>query len=94
MASAFDKRRNYRKEQSMSFDYSLSVLNFKTLQKVNSTGSTIDISDEGMGFYTDFQLEPGHILKIKSSSDSFRTAMVRWVAELEGRFRVGVYLYK
>lgn len=94
MTSAFDKRRNYRKEYAMSFDYSLSVLNFKTLQKVNSTGNTVDISDEGMGFYTDFQLEPGHILKIKSSDEAFRTAMVRWVTELDGRFRVGAFLYK
>lgn len=93
MASAFDKRRHERKEQSISFEYSLSVLNFKTLQKVNSTGNTIDVSDDGMGFFTDFRLEPGHILKIKSSGEAFRTAMVRWVTELEGRFRVGVFLY-
>ncbi len=78
----------------MPFEYSLSVLNFKALQKVTSSGQTIDISDDGMGFYTDFRLEPGHILKIKRNGDSFQTGMVKWVAELEGRFRVGVFLYK
>jgi hypothetical protein len=38
--------------------------------------------------------DPGHVIRIKDGDGSQRPAVVRWVAELDGRFRVGVLFYK
>ncbi|MEW6108608.1 MAG: PilZ domain-containing protein [Nitrospirota bacterium] len=94
MAPAYERRKHERRGYEMPLEYSLSVVEFKKLQKVNSSGTAVDISDEGIGFLTSFPLEPGHILRIKKEADSFQTAMVRWVGKFEEKFRVGVLLYK
>jgi hypothetical protein len=94
MASFSVKRKHIRVQDNMPLKFSLSVLDFKTLQKVHSSGTGIDISKEGMGFYTDFPLEPGHILRIERESEPVETAMVRWVDRFDSKFRVGVFLYK
>jgi hypothetical protein len=78
----------------MPVDYSLSVMEFGNLQKLDLKGMGVDISEEGLGFFTDYQLQPGHVIRIKNGDGSMRTARVRWVAELDGKFRVGLLFYK
>lgn len=94
MAPAFMKRQYERFAFSRPLNFSLNVLEHKTLKRVSSKGMGINISEEGMCFATEFPLEPGHILKIEREGNSFYTAMVKWVGEQQGMFRVGVFLYK
>ena len=94
MTNNNEKRKHKRIGYDMPFEYSLSILEFKELRKVTASAKGIDVSDEGMGFFTDFLLEPGHVLRFKNGDGSFQTAKVRWVGEFEGKVRVGVLLYK
>lgn len=94
MGNAEERRKYKRIGYDMPFEYSLSILEFKELRKVTASARVIDVSEEGMGFFTDFLLEPGHVLRFKNGDGSFQTAMVRWVGEFDGKVRVGVLLYK
>jgi len=94
MVTAQERRKHERVGFDMPIEYSLSVLEFGNLQKLDLGGMGVDISQEGMGFFTDYRLEPGHIIRIKNGDGTVLTAMVRWVAELDGKFRVGVLFHK
>jgi hypothetical protein len=94
MADDANKRRHERTAYEDTLNFSLAVVNFKSIQKVYSTGKAVDISDGGIGFFTDYPVEPGHILKIEHEHASFWTAMVKWVAKAESGFRAGAVLYK
>jgi len=74
--------------------FSLSVFDFANLKSVVANANIVDMSDEGYGFYTDFRLEPGTMIRIKKDDDSYVFAMVKWVGEIEGKYRVGVLIYK
>jgi hypothetical protein len=63
-------------------------LDFKNLRKIQSTGVCVDTSDAGVGFMTDFPVEPGHVLKI-FKGDSPEPFIVNWVMEIKGRYRAG-----
>ncbi len=89
-----ERRKQKRIGYDMPFEYSLSILEFKELRRVSASARGIDFSEEGMGFFTDILLEPGHVLRIRNSDGSSQTAMVRWVGEFDGKVRVGVLLYK
>ena len=77
----------------MPLSFSLSILDFSNLKRVEGDGAIIDRSDDGIGFLTDTPLEPGNIIKIEEN-DSFITAEVKWVGKIEGKYRVGVLIYK
>jgi hypothetical protein len=84
-------RKYNRVAYNEKLNYSLSVPKYEVLQKVDSNGTGIDISDEGLGFYTAFPLEPGHVLRIRKESSTAQTVIVRWVDKTDGNFRVGVF---
>ncbi len=91
-------RQSERKHQRIAYDealnFSLAVVKFKSIEKVQSTGKAIDISDGGIGFYTDYPVEPGHILRIEHGAALSDTAMVKWVNKSENGFRAGAVLYR
>lgn len=89
-----ERRKHGRTGYDMPVRYTLSVLEFGDLRKLDLEGMGVDISEEGMGFFTDYRLQPGHVLRIMYGDGSHRPAVVRWVAELDGRLRVGVLFYK
>jgi PilZ domain len=89
-----ERRKHQRCGYDMPVEYTLSVLEFGDLQKLDLTGMGVDMSEEGMGFFTDYRLQTGHVIRIRNGDGSHRAAVVRWVVELDGRFRVGVLFYK
>ena len=94
MAQNKEKRRHPRIGYDMPLSFSLSIVEFANLRSVEAHGSLLDKSEKGLGFFTDFQLEPGHIIRIKKDEGSFVTAKVMWVGEIDGKYRVGVLVYK
>ncbi|UCE79964.1 MAG: PilZ domain-containing protein [Nitrospiraceae bacterium] len=88
------KRKHQRIAYDEALNFSLAVVKFKSIEKVHSTGKAIDISDGGIGFYTDYPLEPGHILRIEHGPALSDTAMVKWVIKSENGFRAGAVLYR
>lgn len=95
MSFSEEKRKYARKSCEAPLIFSLSVLGYKNirLHKVTSTGVGFDIGTGGMGFYTEYPLEPGNILKIEKESEAVQAGMVRWVNKVDDRFRVGVLFF-
>ncbi len=92
-SSGEEKRKFIRIGYDMPLEFSMSVMDFGTPQMVNFTGRGVDISDQGLGFLTEFHLEPGLFLRLKMEDGTCQNAEVKWVGELDGRLRVGVLLY-
>lgn len=78
----------------MPFRFSLSILEFTDLKRVEAFGTMVDNSETGIGFVTDVRLEPGHIIRIEREDGSIVSAEVMWTGEIEGKYRVGVLVYK
>ncbi len=94
MAENNERRRHTRIGNDMPVSFSVSIGEFTDLKQVEAYGNLLDSSEEGLGFYTDVRLEPGSIIKVKNADDSFVTANVMWITEIEGKYRVGVLIYK
>ena len=88
-----DRRKQPRIGYDMPLLFSVSILDFTNLKPVEVFGHSVDKTGDGLGFFTDFPLEPGHVIRIKKNDGSYITASVKWVGEIDGRYRVGVLLY-
>lgn len=53
------------------------------------TGTLIDISKNGIGFFTDVPLKPGNVLKF-NNFDACNSGIVMWTLRSENNYRVGV----
>lgn len=84
-----EKRKLARVPTSMEFGYSVTILDYKNLRKVESRGVAVDRSKAGMGFVTEYPLEPGHVVRINSPEISSQPFMVKWVRSISGNYRVG-----
>ena len=89
-----ERRRHTRIGNDMPLSFSLSILEFTNLKRVEAYGTMVDKSNAGIGFVTDIQLEPGHIIRIRNEENSSVTAEVKWIGAIEGKYRVGVLIYK
>ena len=89
-----ERRKHTRIGNDMPFSFSLSIDQFTDLKRVEAFGTLLDSSEEGRGFYTDVRLKPGIEIRIRNEDDSFVRAKVMWVSEIEGKYRVGVLIYK
>jgi len=89
-----EKRKHPRIGCDMPMTFTVSVLDFANIKSVAANAMIADVSEEGYGFFTDFRLEPGTMIRIRKDDDSYIYAMVKWVGEIEGKYRVGVLLYK
>jgi len=91
-------KENLRKYERRPFikplRYSVVVLDFKELQRINNISVTVDISKEGIGILTDYPLEEGHILTFKNdlkiNDKPIKTAIVKWTGMVDNRYRVGL----
>lgn len=94
MAEKNDRRRHARIGYDMPLSFSLSLLEFSNLKRsIEGDGEAVDRSSEGIGFTTDTPLEPGDVVRIEVDG-SCVTAEVKWVGRIEGKYRVGVLIYK
>jgi len=89
-----ERRKHARIGNDMPVSFSQSMGEFTDLKQIEAYGALLDSSDEGRGFFTDVRLEPGSVIRISNEDDSFVTAKVMWISEIEGKYRVGVLIYK
>jgi hypothetical protein len=94
MAEKNERRKHTRIGNDMPMSFSVSIGEFTDLKQVEAYGNLLDSSEEGLGFYTNVRLEPGSMIRVKNADDSFVTAKVMWITEIEGKYRVGVLIYK
>ena len=70
--------------------YSVSVLEFKELKRLNLSGNIVDISEEGLGIQTYYPVEPGHVLTFSNGIDQ-KAGIVRWSSVIrDDIYRAGV----
>ena len=89
-----ERRKHTRIGNDMPMSFFQSVGEFADLKQVEAYGTLLDSSEEGIGFSTDVKLEPGNVIRVRHDDDSFVTARVMWINEIEGKYRVGVLIYK
>jgi len=89
-----ERRKHPRIGYDMPLSFSVSILDFTDLNPVEVFGRCVDKTEDGLGFFTDFPLEPGQVLRIRQEEGAFITASVKWVGEIDGKYRVGILLYK
>ena len=53
-----------------------------------------DRTEDGLGFFADFPLEPGQVIRINKDDGSSIAASVKWIGEIDGKYRVGILFYK
>ncbi|MBI5635064.1 MAG: PilZ domain-containing protein [Nitrospirae bacterium] len=95
MKTTEDKRQCNRVRYDGSFRYVVSVPDYLTTRLVEAEGIGIDICEHGrgIGFHTDFPLEPGHVLRLRKTEEVYTPAVVKWVERAEEKHRVGIYLF-
>jgi hypothetical protein len=94
MSDPKERRKQPRIGCDMPMSFSLAIGEFTSLDIVEACGEIVDSSEQGLGLKTDYRLKPGQLIRIKKEGDSFVSASVRWVGEIEGGCRVGVLFYK
>ena len=94
MISPNDRRKHPRIGYDMPLSFSVSILDFTRVKPPEAIGHCVDRTEDGLGFFTDFPLKPGQVIRIKQGDDSYATAMVKWVGEIDGKYRVGILFYK
>lgn len=82
------KRRRPRAESSLPVSYFF----HDSAAHPRHQARTVDVSDEGLGILTESLLETGSVITLRQGSDSWRTAVVRWVVQDGEAFRVGLWL--
>jgi len=90
-AEGVEKRQFERRPFVETIGYSVSVLEFRELRRLNLRAETVDISEAGLGIITDYPLEPGYVLRFSSGIDQ-KAGIVRWTRKIadDSRYRVGV----
>jgi hypothetical protein len=90
-----EKRRSARSVYGRSIEYELSSIGLEELMPVKREGVGINISENGIGFFTDYPLKKDEVVKIYFPLSSMRMrlpifARVAWAKPVENQFRVGM----
>lgn len=83
-----DRRRFERRPYNETIDFSVSVLEFKELKRLNLNGTGIDINDAGIGIQVDYPLESGHVLRFNGKGQ--KTGIVKWSMKSGNSYRIGI----
>ncbi|MDP2156127.1 MAG: hypothetical protein Q8K68_00260 [Nitrospirota bacterium] len=96
MERAEDNRQCERVKYDESFKYMLSVPDYWAPRLIEAEGIGIDICGHGrgIGFHTDFPLEPGHVIRFMKNEEVQIPAVVKWSEKTEVNHRVGIYLFR
>jgi hypothetical protein len=89
-----DRRKHTRIGYDMPLSFSVSILDFTNAKPVEASGHCVDKTEDGLGFLTDFPLEPGQVIRVKKVDGSDISALVKWVGKIDGKYRVGILFYK
>ena len=95
MPTPEELRKCERISSAGSFRYALSVPDFWEPRQVEAEGIIIDICrhSRGIGFYTSFPLEQGHVLRLLNGTGVQKPAVVKWVEKAGEKHRAGIYIF-
>ncbi|MBM4140072.1 MAG: hypothetical protein FJ242_01040 [Nitrospira sp.] len=83
-----ERRRIKRIKYHGLIDFSVSVLEFKELKRLNLNGTGIDINDAGIGIHVDYPLESGHVLRFNGIGQ--KAGIVKWSMKFGNTYRIGI----
>lgn len=86
-----ESRKYERRPFSKVISYSISTLDSKERRFLNLKGNISDISERGIGIYTDYPLKPGHLIWFDEEIED-KAGFVKWCTQLENGYRVGIEL--
>ena len=95
MKTPEEKRQSVRSAYEQPIHFELSSVGSPQLIPLRRKGVGVDISEHGIGLFTDYPLKKDEVLKLYFPLDSSRTtlpvfARVAWAKSIEKRFRVGM----
>jgi len=90
-----EKRKSVRSSYENPIQFELSSLGSEELMPVRRDGVGVDISEHGIGIFTNYPLKKDEVLKLYFPLNSVRAtlpvfARVAWAMPAEKRFRVGM----
>ena len=83
------QRRDVRKPFNGSVQFSVSVLEYRELKRIELSGTGRDISERGICFNTTYPVESGHVLWFNNGVGQ-KTGVVRWSRPSDEGYVVGV----
>jgi DNA-binding NtrC family response regulator len=85
-----EERQFSRKSLTQSIDYFAGVFEDGELKVLTLKGEIIDISQGGIGIKTDYNLNPGYMIRFSSELIPQAVGLVKWSMSFEESFRVGI----
>ncbi len=90
-----EKRRAERSVYESHISFELISPGPEGLRQVKYEARSFDISQEGIGLFTDYPLKKDDVIKLYFPLSPYRTALpvfarVAWAQPAEGKFRVGM----
>jgi len=93
-----EKRKYERRPYVKPIRYFIIVSRLGRSEKIYNEGTSINISNGGLGMITDYPLEKGDILffetEIKVNNLTINSSVVRWTLENNKKFMVGMEFIK
>lgn len=85
-----EERQFARKSFARSINYFAGVFENGELKVLNLKGEVIDISEGGIGIKTDYNLNPGYMIRFSSDLIPQAVGLVKWSMSFKESFRVGI----
>lgn len=82
----------YRKPYHELLHYTIVVLKDGKLKFLDLTGKAINISKNGICFFTRYPLKSGHVLEFKNQISDYSHGVVMWIREFGGIYMAGARL--
>jgi len=85
-----EERQFARKSFTQSINYFAGVFEDGELKVLTLKGEVIDISEGGIGMKTDYNLNPGYMIRFSSDLIPQAVGLVRWSVTYKESYRVGI----
>jgi len=85
-----EERQFARKSFTQSINYFAGVFENGELKVLTLKGEVIDIGEGGIGIKTDYNLNPGYMIRFSSELIPQAVGLVKWSMPFEESFRVGI----
>lgn len=68
---------------------SVTVLEDREIKHLDLKCDAIDLSEKGIGFFSNYPLEPGHVIRFSNGNVNKRIGVVKWSRRDKERYKVG-----
>jgi hypothetical protein len=69
---------------------SVSIFKDREIKHIDLRCEATDLSEKGIGFFTDYPLENGHVIRFSNGKVNKKIGVVKWCRKDGERYKVGV----